>query len=248
MDFNNPSDSAAWRFLVEVLTFFFSLPRFDALWGGRLSIAVLSAAVIRAVGEAAGESSWTQGGSQESWEVEEDLLPAAAGPPAAAALAGAQQGPGQAVRHYTRCGRDAASWLGPVFDPLYWRACPSRGAPLWEESFPLQQLKKPDPERPPDRGRQLAGGQSWSGRRPGRGFVLPPQAVHPTAASPLADGQLRPRSGQRPVAQSEGDAQQGGATLPAPRPEEDQPHHRSQLRTQVVREDVCQHAAGRDVF
>lgn len=58
-------DSSAWRLLVKIVTFFL-LPRFDALRGGRLSIAVLAAAVVRAVGEAAGESSWAQGGSQES--------------------------------------------------------------------------------------------------------------------------------------------------------------------------------------
>lgn len=97
---------------------FLPLPRCDALWGGRLSIAVLTAAVLRAVGEAAGESSWTQGGSQESGEVEEDLLAPAAGAPAAAALAGAQQRPGQAVRHYTRYGRDAVSRFALVFEPL----------------------------------------------------------------------------------------------------------------------------------
>lgn len=186
---------------------FVSLPRCDTLWGGRLPVTLLAAAVVSAPGEVAGESSWSQGGSQEPWAAEENLLAPAAGAPAAAAVAGAKQGPGQALRHHTRCGGAAVSPApGAAFEYFYLQLCPPRGAPLWEESLPLQQLEKPDPERPPNRRRQPAGGQSSSGGHPGCGFVLPPQAVHPAAASPLADGELRPRPGQRSVAQSEGDA------------------------------------------
>lgn len=119
---------------------------------------------------------------------------------------------GSATRTRTSCTALYEVWsrrcflIGSCVWTLLLTVCPSRGAPLWEESIPLQQLKKPDPERPPDRRRQLAGGQSSSGGRPGCGFFVPPQAVHSTAASPLADGELWPRSGQRPVAQSEGHA------------------------------------------
>lgn len=186
---------------------FVSLPRCDALRGGRLPVALLAAAVLGAPGEAAGESSWTQGGSQEPWAFEENLLAPAAGASAAASVAGAEQGPGQALRHHTRYGGTAVTPAsGAAFECFYLWPCPSRGAPLWEESLPLQQLEKPDPERPPDRRREPAGGQSSSGRHPGCGFFVPPQAVHPAAASPLADGKLWPRPGQRSVTQSEGDA------------------------------------------
>lgn len=79
--------------------------RCDVMRGGRLPVPLLPASVVGAAGEAAGESSWTQGGSQEPWAVEENLLAPAAGPPAAAAVAGSQQGPGQALRHHTRYSR-----------------------------------------------------------------------------------------------------------------------------------------------
>lgn len=95
--------------------------RCDVMRGGRLPVTLLAASVVGAAGEAAGESSWTQGGSQEPWAVEENLLAPAAGPPAAAAVAGAQQGPGQALRHHTRYGRAAVCPSVPAFDCFYLR-------------------------------------------------------------------------------------------------------------------------------
>lgn len=79
-----------------------STSRCDPVRGGRLPVALLAAAGLCTFGAALGESSWAEGGSQKPGEAEEDLLAPAAGPAAAATLEGAEQRPGQVVRHHTR--------------------------------------------------------------------------------------------------------------------------------------------------
>lgn len=131
---------------------------------------------------------------------------------------------------------------------LTWPCCISRCEPLWEESLPLQQPKKPDPWWPPAGYQQPAGSQSKGRGHPGHGLHLPSPAVHPASSPPLERSQLQPGHSQRSVSQPEDAAQRGGAALPAKRPEKDQPHHWNHLSAQDVWEDVRQHASGWDVF
>lgn len=75
--------------------------RCEPVRGGRLPVPLLAATVVGASGAAAGESPRAKGGPEDSGEAEEGLLSPAAGPPAAAPVEGAEQGPGQALRHHT---------------------------------------------------------------------------------------------------------------------------------------------------
>lgn len=69
---------------------------------GGLPVACLPAAVLRAPGASAGESSGPEGGWQERGEAKEGLFSTAASPTVAAAVEAAEQGPGQAIWHHKR--------------------------------------------------------------------------------------------------------------------------------------------------